>query len=373
MTQGKQNKAPLQKEDNMVSQMLSKYITYWPAFLIFMILAVAGAYVYLRYATPMYEATATLIIKDEKKGYEDKGMQGIGDMGTKKIIENETEVLQSRMLMDNVVTALHLYAPVYIEGKVRAISAYINSPVQIVVADPDSIREVPKVHFSYDESKGAISLNGKYAGLINEWLNTPYGRLKFVANKKYVPSTLGKGYYFSLVQTKEITKRILASLKVTAASKLASIINLSYRDEIPQRAEDVLNQLIITYDRAAIDEKNSLAKNTLEFVNERLGIVKHDLDSVEKNVQQYKAASGATDISTQGQLYLQSVSSNDQDAGKIKAQLAGIAEVEKSITSGNAGGLMTSGVSDPGLTQLMNDLNNKELEYQKLKSTVAGE
>src|ERR1700712_1066845 len=103
MSQAKQNKAPLQKEENLVTQMLSKYITYWPVFLIFMVLAVAGAYVYLRYATPMYEATATLIIKDEKKGYEDKGMEGIGNMGTKKIIENEIEVLQSRMLMDDVV------------------------------------------------------------------------------------------------------------------------------------------------------------------------------------------------------------------------------------------------------------------------------
>ncbi len=373
MTQGKQHKPIAQKEENLVTQMLSKYITYWPAFLIFGILAISGAYVYLRYATPMYEATAKLIIKDEKKGYEDsKMMESFNMMGTKKIIENEIEVLQSRTLMDNVVKSLHLYAPITIEGKVRAISAYLSSPVQITVADPDSIKEVPKVHFTYDQAKGAISLEGKYAGSVNEWLSTPYGRLKFVPNKRYVPSNLGKQYYFSLVQTKDVTKNILRGLKVSAASKLSSIIDLSYRDEIPQRAEDVLNQLIVVYDRAAIDEKNSLAKNTLEFVDERLGLVKRDLDSVERNVQQYKAATGATDISSQGQAYIQSVASNDQEVGRLRAQISSINEVEKTITSGSdRGGLMTAGVGDANLSQLMNDLNSKQLEYQRLKTTVA--
>ncbi|MFT3911823.1 MAG: polysaccharide biosynthesis tyrosine autokinase [Ferruginibacter sp.] len=374
MSQVKHHKAPLQKEENLVTQLLSKYITYWPAFLIFVVLFGSGAFVYLRYATPLYEANATLIIKDEKKGYDDSQMmQSLNMISTKKIIENEIEVLQSRSLMENVVKALHLYAPVFIEGKVKAQAAYITSPLEIVVADPDSIKEVPKVIFSYDQSKGGVILNGKHVGVINEWLSTDYGRLKFIPNKKYVPHNMGKQYYFSLVQTKEVTNRMLAALKVVAASKLSSIISLSYRDEIPQRAEDVLNSLIVYYDRAAIDEKNSMAKNTLEFVDDRLGIIKHDLDSVERNVQQYKAASGATDISAEGQSYLQTVGAIDQKVSEYRAQLAAVSQVERALTSGTAGALSPAamGVTDQTLTNQMNDLSNAELEYEKLRKTVA--
>ena len=208
-------------------------------------------------------------------------------ISTKKIIENEVEVLHSRSLMDNVVKSLHLYAPVSQEGKIRTVSAYQFSPLTIQASNPDSIKEVPKVFMSYDEKAGSVMLNGKYAGSVNEWLNTPYGRLKFIPNKRYVPGNSGKPFYFSLFKPKDITKNILNNLKVTAASKLSSIINLSYRDEVPQRAEDMLNQLIVMYDRAAIDEKNSLAKNTLQFVEERLNIVAQDLDSIEKNVRLY--------------------------------------------------------------------------------------
>ncbi|MEO7522984.1 MAG: GNVR domain-containing protein, partial [Ferruginibacter sp.] len=374
MSQIKQHKAPLQKEENLVTQLLAKYVTYWPAFVIFVVVAVTGAYVFLRYATPLYEANATLIIKDDKKGYEDSQlMQSLQMVSTKKIIENEIEVLQSRSLMENVVKSLHLYAPVFIEGKVKALPAYVTSPVEIVVADPDSIKEVPKVLFSYDQNRGTVSLNGKNVGVVNEWLSTDFGRLKFIPNRKYVPHTMGKQYFFSLIQTKEVTNKILASLKVVAASKLSSIISLSYRDEIPQRAEDVLNSLIVYYDRAAIDEKNSMAKNTLEFVDDRLGIIKHDLDSVERNVQQYKASSGATDISAEGQIYLQNVGAIDQKTSEYRSQLAAVSQVERALSSGSAGALTPAamGVTDQTLTTQMNALSDAELEYEKLRKTVA--
>jgi len=184
-SQYKVNKNPLQKEENLVTQLISKYIMFWPLFVVFFALAVGSAYMYLRYATPMFEATATLIIKDEKKGADDsKLMESLNMISTKKIIENEVEVLHSRSLMDNVVKSLHLYAPVSQEGKIRTVSAYQFSPLTIQASNPDSIKEVPKVFMSYDEKAGSVMLNGKYAGSVNEWLKTPYGRLKFMPKKR---------------------------------------------------------------------------------------------------------------------------------------------------------------------------------------------
>jgi capsular exopolysaccharide synthesis family protein len=372
MAQQKLNKNPLHNEESLITQLISKYIMFWPLFVLFFILAVAAAYVYVRYTTPLYEATATLIIKDEKKGAQDSQTESLNLISTKKIIENEVEVLHSRSLMDNVVKSLHLYAPVSQEGKIKTISAYHFSPLMVQAFNPDSVREVKKVIMEYDQKSGMVILDGKKAGAVNEWLNTPYGKLKFIPNKRYVPGNSGKPFFFSILQVKDVTKMILNSLKVTAATKLSSIINLSYKDEVPARAEDVLNQLVVMYDRAAIDEKNSLAKNTLQFVEDRLNIVAKDLDSIEQNVQQFKAGRGAGDISTQGQLYLQNVSSNDQELGKINMQLAVLDQVDKALQSGG-GTVMpsTMGISDPAISQMMTDLNTKELEYERLRKTVA--
>ena len=114
-----------QPEENLIQQLITKYLPYWPVFLLTMIVAISLAYTYIHFTTPIYEANATLIIKDEKKGNEDsKLMESLDQISSKKTVENEVEVIQSRKLMYDVVKNLGLYAPIYEQGKFKALSAY---------------------------------------------------------------------------------------------------------------------------------------------------------------------------------------------------------------------------------------------------------
>jgi capsular exopolysaccharide synthesis family protein len=362
-------------EESLAQQVVSKYMPYWPMFLLAILLAVGIAYAYLRYATPIYEANATLIIKDEKKGNEEsKLMESLDQISSKKIVENEIEVIQSRKIMADVVKRLGLYAPVYAQGDIKTTSAYLTSPIAILATAPDSLKRYEKIKLSFDKNNTEVILNDTFRYAINQVVTTPYGRLEFQPNKKYEkPARPVKEFYFSLINPRDLVPGLLGGLKAEAASKLSSIVNLSYRDEVPQRAEDILNQLIISYKQSEINEKDALAKNTLKFVEERLNIVSHDLDSIEKKVQQYKSGRGAVDIGAQGQLYLQNVSANDQKLSEVNAQLSVLDQVEKFVKSKeNAGGIVPStvGVSDPMLSQLMDRLYASELEYEKLKKTV---
>jgi capsular exopolysaccharide synthesis family protein len=364
-----------ENEESLAQQVVTKYLPYWPMFLLAIFLGVGIAYAYLRYATPIYEANATLIIKDEKKGNEEsKLMESLDQISSKKIVENEIEVIQSRKIMADVVKRLGLYAPVYAQGDIKTTSAYLTSPIAILATAPDSLKKYEKIKLSFDKNNTEVILNDTFRYSINQVVTTPYGRLEFQPNKKYEkPGKPVKGFYFSLINPRDLVPGLLGGLKAEAASKLSSIVNLSYRDEVPQRAEDILNQLIISYKQSEINEKDALAKNTLKFVEERLNIVSHDLDSIEKKVQQYKSGRGAVDIGAQGQLYLQNVSTNDQKLSEVNAQLSVLDQVEKFVKSKESGGGIvpsTVGVSDPMLSQLMDRLYASELEYEKLKKTV---
>jgi len=365
-----------QKADNLFMKMMGKYLTYWPLFLLFLLIAFGAAYAYLRYTNPKYEATASLIIKDEKKGNEDsKLMESINLISSKKIIENEIEVLQSRPILNNVVKKLHLYAPIYQEGKIKPLSAYLQAPVTIEAVHPDSLVETDtKINFNYDASDHTILLNNQLKVAMNEWIQTPYGTLKFTPNNKYVATDDAKQFYFIILEPKNAAEIILNNLKVTATNKLSSIVNLKYRDDKPELAENILNELIASYNHAAIAEKNSLAKNTLSFIEDRLNIVGADLDTIEQKIQQYKAGNRAVDIGTQGQLFLQNVSLNDQKLSEVNMQISVINQLEKQVLENNNGaGILPStlGVGDPTLSELMNSLNTAELERERLKKTVA--
>jgi capsular exopolysaccharide synthesis family protein len=371
-------------EESLLQQLASKYLPYWPWFLLAFVIAVAGAFAYLKFATPLYEAKAAILIKDEKKGNEESKMAAsLNLISSNVIVENEVEVLQSYSLMKKVVNALHLYAPVFKEAKLHPVSAYGNSPVMIEVPSPDSIKEFTnpdsikkynKIYFSYDQNNRSVAL-GKNKYPVEEFVNTPYGTLKFVPNTGYQKEDKPESFYFSLANPASVVPGVLGSLKVESAGKLSSIINLSYRDAVPARAEDVLSELITTYRQSEINEKDTLAKNTLVFVESRLRLASNDLDSIEKKIQQYKSGKGAVDISTQGQLYLQNVSANDQKLSEVNTQISELDQVEKFVKNNEYGGAIVPfsvavGVSNPVLSQLIDQLYTTELQYEKLKKTV---
>jgi len=377
MAKKKTNKIPHQHaEENLFMQLITRYLSYWPLFIILLLTFGVGAYVFVLYSTPKYEASASILIKDEKKGAEDtKAMEQLDVINTKKIIENEIGVLQSGTLMEAVVDSLHLYAQTYQDGKIRVISGYKIAPVAVIAENPDSIKPVNKVFFDYDPNSFTVTIDGKQKAVIDEWVSTPYGTLKFIINKRYQPISSNKPFFFKLTTPRDAVKIFSRGLQVFSENKMSSIVNLSYRDEVPERAEDILQKLVDSYITASKEEKNLLAKNTLNFVQERLAIVKHELDSIGQKVQSYKTGTGSSDISTQGQLYLQSVTQGDQELSKINMDLAVLDQVQQSVnSSGGSGASMmpsTMGVADNNLTKLMTDLNNKELEYENKRKTTA--
>lgn len=359
-----------QPEGNMLGQLWFRYFPYWPVFIVFLLLSMAGAWFYLRYKVPIYQAGATILIKDEKKGMDDsKMLESLNLLYTKKIIENETEILKSRSLMNEVVKQLHLYAAVSKDGlPVKEIAGF-TPPLIIEAKYPDSLKGSGKVFFTFDRQQGLVkTATAQFP--VNEWVNTPYGVLRFTPANNTVT---GDKLYFFLANPEDISGDLLARLSVSPVSKLSTVISLKISDPSPSRARTILNKLIEQYNKASINDKNSLAINTLAFVEDRLNHVAYELDSIEKKVQRFKTSRGAIDISTQGKLFLQNVSENDQKLGAINMQMAVLDQVEQYVQSKKGGGGLapsTLGINDPLLSQMLEKLNALELDYEKKVRTT---
>jgi len=92
-----------QNEDFNIRETLEKYLSHWQWFALGAFLCLAMAYVYLRYATPQYQASTTILVKDEKKGGMLSELSAFADMGLaggmKNNVDNEVEILKSRTLI----------------------------------------------------------------------------------------------------------------------------------------------------------------------------------------------------------------------------------------------------------------------------------
>jgi tyrosine-protein kinase Etk/Wzc len=370
-----------EKESNGIQQILTKYIPYWPLFLFLFLISGACLYFYLKITVPIYETTASVLIKDEKKGQEDSKMEEVLNVfGTKKIVENELEIFHSNSLIIAVVKKLKLYAPIFEEKGWRGLgtsSAYLTSPIIVEVPDPSEIEESKKIYFHFSKTDSSVSIdNDKFP--LDQWVNTPMGTLRFTRNPHYFP-TVRKNqnpvkFYFQLISLDHATNGVLGALTVSSASKQSSIINLSIKDPVAMRGETIISEIVVAYNLASAERKSSVAMKTLKFIEDRLKNASHELDSVEGSIQKYKDETGTVDISEQSKQYLNNIEANDKQANTMNLQLSALAEVEKYVESkDNNGNIVPStfNINDPSLTQLLTTLSNDEAQYEKLKRTNA--
>ena len=112
-----------------------KYMVYWPWFVASVLACCIGMYVFLRYQTPVYNVTSSVLIKeDEKKGANAaSGLAAIQDLGMLSMtsnFDNEVEILRSRTLIKKVVNDMR---PVYRHGGVERLGL-----------QPPVIQELPR-------------------------------------------------------------------------------------------------------------------------------------------------------------------------------------------------------------------------------------
>lgn len=360
-------------EENIFSFILFRYLPYWPLFLVLLFFFLAAAWGYMLYTTPLYEASTTIMVKDDKKGADVTGAgveEALDIFSSKKIVENEIEVIQSFKLMKEVAIELNLYAPIYEDGSIKATSAYNTSPVMIIAKYPEKLRtDTAKLYFTV--RPGGIIMNSKSYPL-NQWIQTSYGELKFIPNPNKTMDPVNP-LFFMVKSPGTIATMLGNLLKVNSPSKMSTVVTVTLRDDVAQRAEDVLNKLVEVYNRSSVNDKNKLAQNTLTFIDARLHAVERELDSLEGRIQQYRASKGVIDLSAQSRLVLDNVGANDRQIAELNMKLAVLNEVDKYVNSkdANAGILpSTLGVDDPTLSGLVQRLSNAQLEYEKMRRTT---
>src|SRR5258705_3856803 len=115
---------------------------FWPWFAISLVIFLALSYLYLRYTNPVYNAVASIIVKDEKKGAElmdNSMMKEIGLGGNNKLVENEIEILKSYDLMEAVVNKLQLFTSIRHVGMIRDVDVFTGDiPFRFYVLNPET-------------------------------------------------------------------------------------------------------------------------------------------------------------------------------------------------------------------------------------------
>ncbi|MDO6390992.1 polysaccharide biosynthesis tyrosine autokinase [Pontibacter sp. BT731] len=357
---------------------LNKYQRYWYLFVATILLSLAGAYTYMRYSTPQYLISSTLLIQDNNKGasvYENSFFNELGIFQTNQSINDEIELLKSITLLQRVVKDLSLYVNYYVEGNIKTEEIYGSSlPIKVVVSDlkPQSFAKTLRVQI---KDKNTFILNDEETETSHEFgqkIVMPYATFTITAT----PGFADNGYNEVLVKFKDyrrVANYYSSALSIYPISKETKVIAINLADPVPEKGIDIVYHLIALYNKEKANDKNASAVNSLNFLDERINFLSGELTDVEENVERYKRNNEVTNIDSDARMYVEKAADYNRQISEWEVQIDVLQTIEDYLTKSENKSILvpsTLNIKDPTLQDLINRFNELQLERQGLLRTM---
>lgn len=379
------------EEQINIQQIIFRYLIHWPWFVVSVIICMIGAWVYLFTTTPIYNISATVLIKDDEKGggasmgseLEKMGLDGF--MSSSKNVDNEIEVLRSKSLAREVVNQLSLYVTYRDGDAFPEKELYRNSPV-LVSLTPQEAEKLPK---TMEVGMTLLPTGGMNVQIMvgDKEYNKRFDKLPAV-----FPTDEGTVAFFenkdtlAIVQPEEkaeerhitafinrpmaVAKGYTNALSIAPTSKTTSVVIVSLKNSNRRRGVDFINQLLMMYNINANNDKNEVAQKTAEFINERIGIISKELGSTEQDLENFKRSAGITDLTSEAQIALTGNAEYEKKRVENQTQINLVMDLYRYM-KGNEYEVLPSnvGLQDAALAGAIDRYNEMLVERKRLLRT----
>jgi len=310
---------------------IAKYLRHWKLFLLSILIFLGAAHLRLRYSTPLYSVSSSILIKDNKNAgistelaaFEDLGIIGGSSSNNPK---NEIEILKSRNIIGKVIDTLNLTISYFSEGRVITSERYKNnSPISFVKTGI----------FNKNKSNSFIvkiidSLNYEFVGIDGDLISSyTFGESVTVDNETFIVETNkknkpeeGETILVKITSRNSLIDGLKKSVVISQLSDNSSVILLKLNGAKIQKSEDILNELIRQYNIDAIGDKNQISQNTKDFIDDRLRKIKSDLLLIDDNVKDFKENEGITGFSEEVSLTLSTLKETNGRISLVRTQIS---------------------------------------------------
>ena len=392
------NEAQESKEENIdVKELLFKYLIHWPWFVGAVVACLIAAWVYLYVSTPVYNISATVLIKDDKKGGSAGMLSGLESLGldgmisSSQNIDNEIEVLRSKTIVKEVVEDLGLYISYTDEDEFPSRNMYKTSPVQVSLTPQEAdLLEEPMIVKMALQPQGSMDVTvkidddeyQKHFEKLPAVFPTDKGTLAFFLTPDSVLSSKRTSEETTNLEktTRNITATINKPLTVAKwccknmtiepTSKTTSVAVISLKNSNVQRGKDFINKLLEMYNINTNNDKNEVAQKTAEFINERIGIISKELGSTEKDLESFKRGAGITDLTSDAQIALTGSAEYEKKRVENQTQINLLQDLQKYMQNEGYEVLPSNiGLQDLNLAAAINRYNEVLVERKRLLRT----
>ena len=348
------------------------------------------AYVYLKTTLPVYESGASVLI--EESGKPSIKMEDFiaGDLfGEQANVATEKGILGSRSVMKQTISELGIGVSYANTSVFPHIPRYLKHPfvvrVDTAVAMPLWLRDVPFSLSYINDNKFKISVSatdnsGKrfdfsQDAMYGQTLTSEYFKLRIDSMPDFERKQEYADYEFTIHDESRQISDMVSRLKIETPDKDATILELSFRDEIPERAADVLNKLCEVYIKRDVQDKTSVASLTLDFVDQQLDQTSKAVGDVEVELQQFKERNQTVNLNEESKAFLERLNAVDMEKVKTEITLKSLDNILQYVSSSADITEMAPsslGIPDPLLIELITKYQELQSKRKSLSYGVKG-
>jgi tyrosine-protein kinase Etk/Wzc len=313
------------QQDSDLLRIINLFIRNYKIYLISVAVALIIAFLYNRYAKPLYRIGSSLMILEESRPQGGNVDEYINSeiFGTNQGFQNELYVLKSTPIVEQTVKNLDLTVSYYLKDGFRYYDAYKTLPIRVLIlqdhVQPVNIRFLVGIHDSKNftikaEENDAVFTNlfsgqntyqkegwsFEQSGKFGELIETP--DLAFIvtsdsSNRTYFKDKYIYGFEFASVGA--ITGQIKNQLDFSVIDRDATVIEIGLNSSSGLKGLDIVNELMDVYSTQNINRKNHIAEVTVEYIERQLGEISDSLSQTEDNLQHFRSSRQILNVTDQ--------------------------------------------------------------------------
>ncbi|SFN12175.1 capsular exopolysaccharide family [Chryseobacterium oleae] len=320
-----------------ISEIIKPYLRKWPWFILSGFIALLIGYFVLKFMVPIYEVQATVLVKDAKGTGSPVAnelgllpdLSGLGGLKTNSVA-NEIEILKSKKMMREVVINQNLQTNIIGKGKIAKMELYQEtSPIEVKVINEKPMQgSVNVINLIIEGNKLTIKSEKLKKDIVTTYGKTiglPFANIMITKNSKFNPSLVKnvdtQNLVLQIASLEAKVGSLQGALNVSLVTKEATVVRLAMQYPQIEKAENVLNNLVVAYNNDAILDKNSESTKTLDFIEDRIKKLSGELGEVENQKESFKSKNNLTDIETEAKISLESSAAARVKQLDIDAQL----------------------------------------------------
>lgn len=287
---------------------LDKWMSKWYWFAISAFLCVALTFVYTKIKKPVYMVQADVLISPD----DSSGLSPLGDFsqlfGNSGYVQDELYVIKAHSVNREVARRLNLNKIHKEKGLILSDFKYDDFQVDVFsegnVADTLRTAIIFAVEVS-DKGKIEVEAEDKddtlaevKADAFPVTVDTKYGKFVVDKTKDFVEGESLKTKII-FVGYDAMAESLSKDLDIYIADRKSNVIKLNIETPNIEYGKDILNRVIAIYNERGVEERALKARQTLNFIDERLAMISNDLSDSEQDVEKYKKEKGIVDVGSE--------------------------------------------------------------------------